>query len=73
MIFLVSPGFKPLVLQHDLSVGTGFKPLPLHHDLFVGPGFDSLALIAHFRPSVSLAHVTPPLEWSNRGHRNKET
>ena len=39
-------------------MGPGFKPLLLQHDLFVGPGFDSLALIAYFWPVVSLAYVT---------------
>ena len=44
-------------LQMIFFVGLGFEPLPLQHDLFVGPGFDSLALIACFRPIVSLAYV----------------
>ena len=68
-IFLVSPGFEPLALQHNLSVGTGFEPLPLQHDLFVGPGFNSLALIACFWPVVALAYITHPHKWSNRWHR----
>ncbi len=59
MIFLVGPGFKPLPVQHDLSVG---------------PGFGSLALIACFRLGVSLACITHPHEWSNRWHhRTKKT
>ena len=68
MIFLVGPGFEPLALQHDLSLGTRFEPLPLQHDLFVCAGFDSLALIAIFRPVVSLAYVnlimTPIKNWA---------
>ena len=40
-IFLVGPGFEPLVLHVILFVGPGFESLTLQHDLFVGPGFDS--------------------------------
>ncbi len=38
-------------------VGPEFEPLPLQQDLLVGLGFNSLALIAWFRPTVSLAYV----------------
>ena len=40
-IFLVGPGFKPLVLHTIFFVGPGFDSLTLQHDLFLGPGFDS--------------------------------
>ena len=57
-IFLVGPGFEPLALHAIFFVGPGFDSLTLQHDLFVGPGFDSLAMIACFRPGVSLAYAS---------------
>ena len=57
-IFLACPGFKPIAMQNDHSVGTGFEPLFLQHNLFVGPGLNSLPLIAGFRPLISLAQVS---------------
>ncbi len=44
--------------MRSIFMGPGFESLPMQHDLFVGPGFDSQALIAQFRPGVSLAYVT---------------
>ena len=55
-IFSIGPGFEPLALHTIFFVGQGIEPLPLQHNLFVGPGFGSLALIACFRPGVSLAY-----------------
>ncbi len=56
------------IVHKIILVGPGFEPLTLQHDLFVGPGFNSLVLITCFMPVVSLAYVTSPHKWSNRGH-----
>ncbi len=66
--FWAVQGSNPWPCTQSIFVGPGFEPLPMQHDLFMGRGFDSLALIACFKPSVSLAYVTRPHKCSKRWH-----